>query len=193
MQLKHLRGANEFTRRDHTIRMLLPLARVPDPDSKHRILRPLLVSENDGAFWSFEQLGAIEKRHYYYVRHADGRPLTAADIRAGDDRPFESELRFRNDHHMMAWATVIKFSLRAAMRQLPGVCMRGLGCAPFLSVEHKPDSDEAATREAFHQAASSSYGASSSDSAWRAFRRARSTTPTTPTCATTRTCCAGCG
>jgi hypothetical protein len=158
-QLKHLHRANESTRRDHTIRFLLPLARVPDPDSKHRILRPLLVSENAGALSTFERVGPIEKRHYYYVRHADGKPLTVADIRSVDEtnRPFEGELRFRSDHHMMAWSTVIKFSLRAAMLHLPGVCMKGLGCAPFLSIEHKPDSDDALTQEAFHQAASSSY------------------------------------
>jgi hypothetical protein len=84
-ELQYLRGANEFTRRYHTIWPLLPLARVPDPDSKQRILRPLLVSENDGAFTTFERAGPLEQRHDYYVRHADGRPLTGADIRSRDD------------------------------------------------------------------------------------------------------------
>jgi hypothetical protein len=188
-QLKHIHAANEFTQRDHTMRLLLPLARVPDPDSKQRILRPLLVSRDGSASSDFGQAGPIEKRQYYYVRHADGRPLAAADIREGDDtkRPFESELYFRSNLHMMAWATIIKSSLRAALQHLPGVCMNGLGCAPFLSIEHKPKDDDASVREAFYQAA-----VSSSASGCLAIPAAPSTTSTMRTCATTLTSSAGC-
>jgi hypothetical protein len=44
------------------------------------------------------------------------------------------------------------------MRHLPGVCMKGVGCAPFLSIEHKTRSDDAMVKVALHQAACSSYG-----------------------------------
>jgi hypothetical protein len=162
-QFTYLLMANEATQNGYMLRQLVPLSLVPDIDHRKRLLRPLLVSGNPGAADPPAPRSDEKQRlhdRYHFVRHADGRPLTPKDIqRAGPlSRPFRKGLRYRSDHTLMAWCTVIGFRLRRAISRLPGVCMKGLGCAPFLSIEHKATADAALVRTAWHKASCSLYG-----------------------------------
>jgi hypothetical protein len=161
-QFRFLLLANEPTKKGYKICHLLPLAPVPGIDGMPRFLSALLLSETTGAV---EMAGRSDKsqhidERYFFVRCSDGPALTDANIKPGSmaNRLYENKLRYRSDHTMMAWCTAITFSLRRTIDRYAGVCMRGLGCAPFLSIEHKATDEPTLVRKALHQAACSLYG-----------------------------------
>jgi hypothetical protein len=104
-EFQQLMALNEPTQITYMLPFLFPLARVPNLWQRKRVLRSLFVSENPGTFDKFDRPDDSHQiQRYHYVRHADGTALTAQDNESASapDRPFESALRYRSDHTMMA-------------------------------------------------------------------------------------------